>query len=40
MSTAQLVLTQGAQTRQRVELVPWIVGGIVLIVALWVISKL
>lgn len=40
MTTAQLVLTQGAQTRQRIELVPWILGGIVLILALWVIAKL
>ena len=40
MDTAQTVLTQGAQTQQRTTLVPWIVGALVIIVALWLIAKL
>lgn len=40
MNTAQLVLTENARTVQRTALVPWIIGGIVVIVALYVISKI
>jgi len=40
MNTAQLLLSKNAQTQQRVDLVPWFIGGVVVIVALWVISRI
>jgi hypothetical protein len=40
MNTAQTVLTQGAATAQRTKLAPWVIGGIVVVVALLVILKL
>jgi hypothetical protein len=35
MDTAQLLLTKNAQTTQVTSAAPWIVGGIVLLVLLW-----
>jgi hypothetical protein len=40
MNTAQLLLSKNAQTQQRVSLAPWIIGGIVVVVALWIISRI
>lgn len=40
MTTAQLVLSRGATTEQVKSVAPWLIGGLVLIVALIVISKL
>lgn len=40
MNTAQTVLTQGAATQQRTQLVPWLIGGLIVIVALIVLWKL
>lgn len=40
MNTAQLLLSKNAQTQQRVSLVPWIIGGLVIGFALWVIYKI
>jgi hypothetical protein len=38
--TAQLLLTKGAQTRTLTSLTPWIIGGLVLVVALIVIGRM
>jgi hypothetical protein len=40
MNTAQLLLSKNAQSQQRVNLVPWFIGGVVVLVALWVISRI
>jgi hypothetical protein len=40
MNTAQLLLSKNAQTQQRVSLTPWIVGGVVVIIALIIISRI
>lgn len=40
MNTAQLVLTQNARTQRAQSVGPWVIGGIVVIVALLVIWKL
>lgn len=43
MDTAQLVLSGGAKIAQEqvaTNWMPWIIGGIVLVVALYVISKI
>ena len=40
MNTAQLLLSKNAQTQQRVSLMPWVIGAIVVIVALVVISRI
>jgi hypothetical protein len=40
MNTAQLVITQNARTQQRTEIAPWLIGGIVVVFALWIISKI
>lgn len=38
MNTAQLVLTENARTQVSASVVPWIIGGLVVIVVLWLIS--
>jgi len=40
MNTAQLLLSKNAQTQQRENLVPWFVGAVVVIFAIWVISRI
>jgi hypothetical protein len=40
MNTAQLLLSKNAQTQQRVSLAPWFIGAVVVLAALWVISRL
>jgi hypothetical protein len=40
MSLARAVISQGNRTERAKQLLPWIVGGLVLIVALLVIRKL
>jgi len=40
MNTAQLLLSKNAQTQQSANLAPWIIGGIVVIVALVLISRI
>jgi hypothetical protein len=40
MNTAQLLLSKNAQTQQRVSLTPWIVGGIVVVIALFIVSRI
>lgn len=40
MNTAQLVLSKNAETQQRVSLVPWFVGAVVVIFAIWIISRI
>lgn len=40
MNTAQLVLGSAATTTRAQSVLPWVIGGVVLIAALFVISKL
>lgn len=40
MSTAATIIARGNQTATVKSVVPWIVGGVVAVAALWVISKL
>jgi hypothetical protein len=40
MNTAQLLLSKNAQTQQRVSLAPWIIGAVVVLAALWVVSRI
>jgi hypothetical protein len=39
MTTAQTVLTQGAATVKVATIVPWILGGLILIVGLFILTK-
>ena len=39
-STAQRITTQGIRSTERQKLLPWIIGGVVFVVALIVIHKL
>lgn len=39
MNTAQLILGTAGQAAKATVVLPWIIGGVVVVIALWIIAK-